>query len=360
MSHGRLSRPVAACAAAALFLAGCSSATSSNAAGSPTASAGTTVTVTNCKQPVSYPSAATRFFVNDASLITTMVAIGAQKDIVGMSSLNRDHTVLTEHYGASALNGLKQVSSSMPGLETVVGTNPQVVLAGWNYGFKQGGVNPDALKNLGIDSYVLSSSCLQKQGEKARGIMDPWTALYTDIANLGTITGHTEQAATVLANVKSRVKALEDAPQATDKPKVLMFDSGTSDVFTSGRMGEPQGIITAAGATNVMSDIDDTWTTVSWEKIAATKPDVIVFDDYGSQTFAQKVAVLESNPATKNLPAVKEKRFLNLPYAMWVSDPLDVDSAEQLRYQLEQWNLVPKSTLGKPKYDDNITVSPAS
>lgn len=293
-------------------------------------------------------------------MIAMMLAIGAEKNLVGISSLNRDHTVLSAHYGASALSGLQETSPTMPSLETIVGKQPQVVVAGWNYGFKQGSVTPDQLNAVNIDPYILSESCLQKQGEKARGIMDPWTALDTDLSNLGAITGHQSQAATVISDIDSRRQALEKAPQATTKPNVLVFDSGDQTVFTSGKFGGPQAVITAAGGRNVMDDVADTWTTVSWEKVASSNPDVIVFVDYGTQTFAQKVALLESNPATKDLPAVKNKRFFNLPYAMWVSSPLNIDAAEQLRHKLEQWSLVPASQLPQPSHDDQIAVSPTS
>ncbi|SER77486.1 iron complex transport system substrate-binding protein [Propionibacterium cyclohexanicum] len=343
-----------------LAASACSSPSASPAASSASASTAGTVSVTNCNQQVSYPSPADKVFVNDSGMIAMMLAIGAEKNLVGISSLNRDHTVLSAHYGASALSGLSETSPTMASLETIVAKQPQVVVAGWNYGFKQGGVTPESLRAVGISPYVLSESCLQKQGEKARGIMDPWTALDTDLSNLGTITGHRAQASAVVSDIDARREALEKAPQATAKPNVLVFDSGDTTVFTSGRFGGPQAVITAAGGRNVMDDVADTWTTVSWEKVASSNADVIVFVDYGEQTFAQKTALLESNPATKDLPAVKAKRYLNLPYAMWVSSPLNIDAAEQLRHAMEQWSLVPKSELPQPTHDDHIEVSPAS
>ena len=55
--------------------------------------------------------------------------------------------------------------------------------------------------------------------------------------------------------------------------------------------------------------------------------------------------VLESNPATKNLEAVKQKRFVNLPYAMWTSGPLNIDAAEYMRKAYEKFDLMPKSDI---------------
>lgn len=58
---------------------------------------------------------------------------------------------------------------------------------GWNYGFSEGeGFTPAALGRVGVDSYLLSESCRNGQG-KARGVMAPLDALYTDLRNLGRI-----------------------------------------------------------------------------------------------------------------------------------------------------------------------------
>ncbi|MFT3875475.1 MAG: ABC transporter substrate-binding protein [Propioniciclava sp.] len=351
----RRGKLVAVAASLAVLATGCSANTAP--AGSPSASATAgTVTVTNCGVQQTYPSPATRIHANDGGIIAMLLAIGAQDSISSVSSLQRDRAVLTEHYG-NVLGSLQDKADGMPSLETLIAATPQIVFAGWNYGFKEGAVTPDQLHDKGIASYLLTESCRKTEGEVQRGIMAPWDALREDLGNLGKITGKTANADAVLADLGQRLAALTAAPQANPVPRVLLFDSGSKNVFTSGNKGAPQAIIEAAGAANVMGDVDDTWTSVSWERVAGANPDAIVFVDYGTQTFAEKVALLESNPATKDLDAVKQKRYLNLPYAMWVSSPLNIDAAEQLRARLEQWKLVPDSELPAPKFDDHLAES---
>jgi iron complex transport system substrate-binding protein len=238
--------------------------------------------------------------------------------------------------------GLNQVSNDYPGLETVIAARPDVMVAGWNYGYdetKQ--LTPDSLAERDIAAYILTESCRQ-EGSSARGIVDPWTALRDDMTNLGEITGRTDAAAEVVADFDRRLAALDDAPKADEPPVLFVFDSGEKAVFTSGAFGAPQAVIEAGGGHNAMADLEDTWTEVSWERLAASRPDAFVFVDYPGQSFEQKVAVLKANPATRNLPAVREGRFLNLPYAMWTSGPLNIDAAEEVRTALETWGLVPK------------------
>ncbi len=124
-----------------------------------------------------------------------------------------------------------------------------------------------------------------------------------------------------------------------------MFDSGTDAIFSSGGLGGPQAIIDAAGGRNALADLRDTWTEVSWERLATARPDLIVFVDYPGQTLAQKQQVLAEHPASRDLPAVREQRYLHLPYAMWTSGPLNVDAAEHLRQSLESFGLAPASGL---------------
>jgi iron complex transport system substrate-binding protein len=298
------------------------------------------VTVTNCEKEVSFPSPARRLFVNDSNLISMVLALGAEDQVAAVSSMNRDQNVLTEHYG-SAVGDLNQVSDDYPSLETVIAQRPDVMVAGYGYGYDDAKhLTPDSLATHGIGAYVLTESCRQDDSA-ARGIVDPWTALRDDLTNLGQITGHTEQAMKVIAELDARIQALRNLPQPKKKPVLFVFDSGDNAIFTSGALGAPQAIIETTGGRNAVEDLRDTWTEVSWERLAAAQPDAFLFVDYPGQSFEQKVAILKAHPATRNLPAVKQERFLDLPYVMWTSGPLNIVAAEDVRAALEKWRLVP-------------------
>lgn len=330
-----MKRTAAVLSAGLLALTGCS------AAGQERSASGGSATVTNCGETVTFPAPAERLFVNDSNLISMILALDAQDQVVAASSIGRDEEVLTEHYGP-AVAGLNQVSDDYPSLETVLAQRPDVMVAGWNYGYDESlHLTPDGLAERDIAAYVLTESCRQA-GSSARGIVDPWTALRDDLANLGEITGHPDEADQVIADIDRRLEALAAAPAPDAVPELFVFDSGEKAVFTSGAFGAPQAIIEAGGGRNAMADLEDTWTEVSWERLAAKQPDAFLFVDYPGQTFEQKVAVLKAHPATRDLPAVREERFLNLPYALWTSGPLNIDAAEEVRAALEQWGLAPR------------------
>lgn len=330
--------PTVAIVAAALILG-----TSTACGADSTAASESTVTVSNCGADVAFPQPLDRLFVNDGGMIAIALAAGARDNMVAVSALARDKDVLRLEYGPQ-VDTLNEVATERPTLENIVAAKPQVLYAGYNYGMSESrGITPEILAGHGIDVYQLSEACRQTDGEAQRGTMDPWVALDTDLRNIGTIAGNPEQGAAAADEVADRLEKLRAAPQPAAKPTVFVFDSVSDTIFTSGSFGGPQGIIDAAGARNATEDIEDTWTAVSWERLTTADPEVIVFVDYPGQSVDEKIAALRSNPASRNLKAVRENRFVNLPYAMWVSSPLNIDAAEIMRNVLENHGLAPES-----------------
>ena len=323
-----------------ILAAGCG--TTGNNEASTSANGG--VTLTNCGEEVTY-SKTDSLFVNDGNIIATALSAGGKDKIKNVSSLQRDVDILKAKYGAETIDDLNAVSKEYPSLEEVVSKQPNVYVAGWGYGLSESkNMTPETLKEQGIGTYLITESCRQ-QGTDKRGTTDPWTAVSEDLKNIGTLVGNADTARKVVADQDARLKTLRSAEQPEKKPTAFVFDSASDTIFTSGKFGAPQAIIDAAGARNANEDVDDTWTQVGWEKISASAPDVFVFVDYPGQDFQQKVDILKSNPATKDLPAVQENRFINLPYAMWCSGPLNIDAAEHVRKGMEKFNLVPASDI---------------
>ena len=310
------------------------------------------ITVENCGVEQSYAAPVEKMLVNDANIIALALAVGAEDQISAVSAAQRGLPLLEQAFGPGIADK-DQISEEYPNLEQVLAAEPDIYVAGWNYGFSEStGVNPDALAEHDIATYTLTESCRQEAaGEDnsrvgyQRGIVDPWEAVRIDLRNLGAITGNEQQADEVIADMDNRLKALEQAAQPEAAPVGLIFDSATEAPFTSGAFGAPQGILEKAGAVNAAADIEDTWTTTTWEKIAESEPDFIAFVDYPGQTFAEKVEMVRSNPATRDLEAVKENRFINLPYSMWTESPLNIDAAEYVRAALEEFGLAPKSEI---------------
>ncbi len=104
--------------------------------------------------------------------------------------------------------------------ENVLDARADLVFAGWNYGFREdGGFTPDALRKLGIPSYILTESCRNGRTDSSRGIMPPLEALYTDLTNLGKLFGVEKRAAALIARFKKQIADVRaKAPQGCRPP----------------------------------------------------------------------------------------------------------------------------------------------
>lgn len=307
-----------------------------------TSSGSGAITVENCGEEVTVDEPITELYAYDGGIISIALAAGARDELVAVTGMERDQPLLELAYPDDRVDELTVVGDTYPTLENALAVNPEMMFAGYGYGFSEArNLMPEMLHEHDIATYLLSETCQQEDG--ARGTMEPWTALTTDLRNIGKLTGHADTAEKVVADIEERRAALEAAPQGEEETTVFLFDSGTDAIFTSGSYGGPQAIFDTAGVTSATADVEDTWTEVGWERMAASDPDVIFFVDYPGQSYEEKVAVLKANPASRDLTAVREERFVNLPYAMWVSGPLNIDAAEWVRQAVEHFGLAPDS-----------------
>jgi iron complex transport system substrate-binding protein len=59
-------------------------------------------------------------------------------------------------------------------------------------------------------------------------------------------------------------------------------------------------------------------------------PDVIAIVDYGDVTAEQKADFMRGNPAFKDIPAVKNNRFVVIPYVEATPGPRNIEAIKTL------------------------------
>lgn len=308
------------------------------------------VTVENCDEETTYDGTVERIVAtSNSSNIGTLLRIGAVDQLAAISLSAGNDPILNELYDVDVTD-IPRLKSPIS-LESVVGADPDLLVGSYSGLFSgSSGVTREAAADQGVPTYVISDSCRQDPADAASklGTMGPWDAVRADIANYGELTGNTAEAEAALAEFDERLGALEDAPRADDAPQVLLFDSATTDVYTSGRNGPPQGVIDAVGAENVFAGEDTTWFRASWETVASREPDVIVVMDYRSDNpneVEEKLATIRTHPALKDTAAVKEDRIIVLPLVLFTSGYPNIEAAEQLRAGLEELGLLPETDI---------------
>lgn len=305
----------------AVALSGCSSAPTAPAA----ASDADPLTLDNCGTEVTVDAEPQRILTIKSSTLELALALGAGDRIIG--SAFSDGPV-PEELAADA-DGIPVVSDKVPSQEATLALEPDLVFAGWESNFSIEGVGERAdLQKLGITTYVAPAAC------KAPGYMpNPLTfdAVFDGFAEAGELLGETDAAAALISDQRAQLDAIvpDDRGLST-----VWYSSGTDQPFVGAGIGAPQMIMSAAGLENAFADVEDTWTSTSWELIAEADPDVIVLVDAAWNTADSKIALLTANPVTAQLDAVVNERYVIVDFPATEAGIRNVDAVESIVTQL--------------------------
>lgn len=195
---------------------------------------------------------------------------------------------------AAALPKIGGVTARTISIEAIVDLTPDLVIAG------SASQTPvaEALEALGIPVFML----------------DPqhFDDVYTNIAQLGAITGRTEQAEAVIGSMQMRIAAVTDVVAtipAEERPTVFweVFDEPLMTAGPNTFIGQ---MIDLAGATSIFADVQEDYPQVSAEAIVERDPQVIL----GPDTHVEKLTpeLVAQRPGWDALSAVQNGRVLLL------------------------------------------------
>jgi iron complex transport system substrate-binding protein len=282
------------------------------------------LTLRSCDRDVTFDKAPQHALSHDINMTQMMLALGLKSRMVGYSGISGWKSVTPEM--STLLNGLPELASKYPSVETLLNANVDFFFAGWDYGMRVGGdLTPQTLAPLGIKVYELTESCAFVMKRPAASLDD----MYNDLRNLGQIFDVQDRANQLIADMQTRVAKIQAAPPK-DRPRVFLYDSGEDRAMTSGRLAMPQALTTAAGGKNILDDIDASWTRVNWESVVERNPQVIVIVDYSEVTADQKEQFLLNNPALQSVDAIRNKRFIVIPYVAATPGIDNIDAIETL------------------------------
>jgi iron complex transport system substrate-binding protein len=266
------------------------------------------LTIQSCNRQVTFNKAPEHALSHDINMTQMMLALGLRQRMVGYSGVSGWKAVTPEL--RKELEGLPELASKYPSVETLLNANVDFFFAGWDYGMRVGGdLTPQTLAPLDIPVYELTESCAFVMKRPAASLDDT----YNDLRNLGKIFDVQDRAEQLIGQMQQRIAVVQQQLPA-QRPRVFLYDSGEDRAMTSGRLGMPQALIDAAGGRNVLEDIEASWTRVNWESVVERNPEVIVIVDYGEISAAQKQTFLEQHPALQSVSAIRNQRFVVIPY----------------------------------------------
>jgi len=266
---------------------------------SPSAVAGFPVIVDNCGVTVTVNRPPTRVVGYYQQSVELLLALGLQGSVVG--TVYPDNPPLPRY--ATAYKAIPQISNRDASLEQILQVSPDFVYGGYRSTFDDtAGRSRKTFTDMGITTYINPEYCAVKPIT-----MDD---VYTEIRTVARFFAVTARAEKLVADMQASVTQTNTRIADAIPTRVFVYDSGEQTATTAGGKGIGNQIIKLAGGVNLFSDIDATFTDVSWEQVLQRSPDVIViYDYYGTPSVEDKKSYLRSRPELAGVPAIRDNRF---------------------------------------------------
>lgn len=222
--------------------------------------------------------------------------------------------------------------------ERVLKAEPDLVTA--SFGYSLNGEDPDRraqYAKLGVPTYLAPSHCdgrTDESGDGPRSHPLEMQTIYREITQLAEIFDVPSRGKALVADLEQRMTAAA-AAKPKDDVSIAYWFANTELPYMAGANGSPGVMSRTLGLDNVFADTDAEWPQISWESVLDRDPDVIALGDLRrdqetGDRLADKIRFLESNPVTKQLTAVREKRYVVLNGADMNPSIRTVDGTEKL------------------------------
>ncbi len=230
-----------------------------------------------------------------------------------------------------------RLADNDPSLEAVLDAEPDLITSASAHTFTPAVVGDRArLAELGIPTYQSPSVCTDAvvEGETVTrtGPLEMGT-LFREITELAEIFDVQDRGAQLVDDLKKR---LADAPEVAHQDGTVAFwFSGVRTPYLAGCCSAPGLYAREVGATNVFADAREDWPEISWEALADRDPDVLVLADLSRKridgdALDTKMQFLETNPVTRNMSAVRDRRYVVLTGSELDPGIRQIDAVEKL------------------------------
>ncbi|MEV0444377.1 ABC transporter substrate-binding protein [Streptomyces spectabilis] len=300
--------------ALSLTAVGCASGGSGSSDGK--AASARKTTVTSCGKKLGFDGPPKRAVALDQSSTEVLLALGLQDRMAGTSNLK---TKIAPEYRA-AYDGVKVLSPKILTSEQLRAAAPDLAVGGFADYFTKDRVGTrEELAELGLPSFVSAVDCPKRNTVDGRA-RTPFELLFKDYADLGKAFGVEKRAEKLVREQRATLAgAAKTKKRVKGEPSVVWLYSVYGDTpYVAGRSAMPSEMSRVVGARNAFDDVDEDWPQVSWEEVAKRKPDFIVLGDLSERgkpgdSAEDKLRAVRANPVMAKLPAVRKKRFIEIP-----------------------------------------------
>lgn len=277
----------------------------------------------NCGQTVTLAAAPERVVTIKSTATELLLSLGLGNRIVGVGFQDGP---LPPHL-ALAGSGLPVLSDKLPSQEVVLETEPDFIYGGWESNFAADGAGErPTLAQLGVATYVAPAAC-----RSIKPVKLTFDQLLAEITEMGAIFDVEDAAAGLVTEQRAALAAVQPDTRGLT---ALWYSSGTKTPYVGAGSNAPAMILEALGLANIFADVDEGWTSASWEAIVDADPDVIILVDAAWNSAEQKKQLLAENPITSQLDAVINQRYLVIPFPASEAGVRNVPATADMAAQL--------------------------
>lgn len=305
------------------------------------------LTIENCGVKETFNHAPSRVVTIGQHETELMLALELEDKIVGTAVWFGALPDDLQKQGA----GLKRLAENTPGFEAVAAQRPELVLAqySWHVGPQGEVATRQQFEQLGIRTWISPADCTAKtvtatsNGDGVRSKPYSIDIILDEISALARVFDVPARGEALKQKLSERIVTAQQQihmhPQAPLKV-VYWFSSPRlkGDPWIAGSKGAPGWINKTLGLNNII-DSDEEWPAVTWEHIVKSQPDIIVIASmerrlYPADDVETKKRFLETDPVTREMPAVRQGHIVVVP-AMSLNPSLrNVEAVELISQQM--------------------------
>ncbi|TWF95671.1 ABC transporter substrate-binding protein [Saccharopolyspora dendranthemae] len=276
-----------------------------------TESAPPRVSLPNCDGQVSVAEPPRRAVSLNQSTTEIMLALGLADRMVGTATWTDpvDPALAAENVRVPRL------SNNNPSFESVLATEPDLVLGAYQAVFTDEGVaSRERFGELGVPTYLSPSNCMPEEAPLAEPVeLDD---IYREVHEIAMIFDVPQRGEALVSELRQRVEAARRKATPSQDTSVLFWFARTESPYMAGSTGSPAIMTRTLGVRNAYDDVRSMWPQVSWEDVLARDPDLLVLGDLTrdgeGDSLAAKQQFLRTDPAVSRLPAVAEGRWMGM------------------------------------------------
>ncbi|WP_186391253.1 MULTISPECIES: ABC transporter substrate-binding protein [unclassified Pannonibacter] len=309
------------------------------------------LTIENCGVQVTFTKAPERAVGLGQNSAEILLLLGLEDKMVGTAFW--PNKVLPQLEEANAK--VKVLTVEFPTFESILAENPDFVTAALPslIGASSKVAKREDFEKLEIPVYLSPSTCVaegaakDKFGYGDRSTLWQMDTLFKEIDELAQIFDVQEKGQALIADLKKREADLRAGSPKDGKKLSYVFwfssPSPSADAYLGGKFSASGFIADVLGGTNAIQSEAES-PALGWESIIASNPDVIVVarvdrNRWELDKAEAKIEFLTSDPATSQMPAVKNKAMVIMDGQAMNPTVRTIFGAEQVAEQLKALGL---------------------